>query len=97
MGRRGPQPKSATLRILEGNPGYKADVSPRVKACVPRVPGRYGKPGRNLWKGLGKRLAEAGILTDLDTFALELLVDAELYYTALQREQAPQSLIARTR
>lgn len=80
MGRRGPKPKSPTLKILEGNPGRRGDTTPQAKAGVPRVPSRYGKPERKLWRDLGKRLADNGILTMLDTFALELLVDTQLEY-----------------
>jgi phage terminase small subunit len=90
MGRRGPKPKSPTLKILEGNAGRRAleDGSPQVPAGIPRVPGRYDKPARCLWKNLGKRLADAGILTQLDTFALELLVDAQLEYASAQKNFA---------
>lgn len=37
-------------------------------------------PARHIWKALGKRLADTGILTTLDAYALELLVDCVLAY-----------------
>jgi len=85
VGRRGPKPKSPTLKILEGNPGRRKDTTPKTKAGVPRVPSRYGPPARKVWRDLGKRLAENGIITTLDTFALELLVDAQLEYEKMQQ------------
>ena len=83
MGRRGPKPKSPTIKILEGNPGGHPidDGGVNVKSAVPRCPTKYEAPGRHIWKSLGKRLADAGILTALDAFALEMLVDAYLAWS----------------
>jgi len=83
MGRRGPKPTPAYLKILRGNPGGHEldDGAPRAKAAVPRCPSRFAKtPARHVWKALGKRLADLGILTSLDAYALELLVDCVLAY-----------------
>lgn len=90
MGRRGPKPKSPTLKILEGNPGGHPldDGGPAIRSGVPRCPSRYDKPARALWKNLGKRLAEIGILSQLDSFALELLVDSQLEYASAMRNRA---------
>lgn len=90
MGRRGPKPKSPTLKILDGC--RRSDAAPQVKAGVPRCPSRYGPPARKLWRDLGKRLADIGILTPLDTFALELLVDAQLEYVQMQQHIDATSL-----
>lgn len=83
MGRRGPKPTPAYLKILRGNPGGHEldDGSPRAKSELPRCPSRFMKtPARHIWKALGKRLADTGILTTLDAYALELLVDCVLAY-----------------
>ena len=86
MGRRGPKPTPAYLKILAGNPGGHelSDSSPKAKCSLPRCPSRYMKspPARHIWKALGKRLADLGILTTLDAYALELLVDSVLAYSA---------------
>jgi phage terminase small subunit len=84
MGRRGPKPKPAHLKILGGNPGNKPlhDGSPQVASGIPRCPTRFDGVSRHLWKSLGRKLAKAGILTLLDIFALEMLVDAYMEYHA---------------
>jgi phage terminase small subunit len=97
MGRRGPKPKSPTLKILEGNAGRRAleDGSPQVPAGIPRCPSRYDGVSRYLWKSLGRKLATNGILTRLDVFALELLVDAYYDYQSA-RANEDQKLIEKT-
>jgi len=83
MGRRGPKPTPAYLKILRGNPGGHEldDGSPRAIAKLPRCPSKYcGTPARNVWKAFGKKLSDAGILTNLDVLALELLVDSQMAY-----------------
>ena len=92
MGRRGPKPKSPTLKILQGNAGRRplGDGTPRGKHGVPRQPMRYANtPAKWIWKSLGKKLHAAGILTLLDGFALELLVDSCLGYRDAMKNDDP--------
>lgn len=88
MGRRGPKPTPAYLKILRGNPGGHEldDGSPRAIAKMPACPRKYWKTtGTKYWKALGKKLSDAGILSHLDVLALELLVDSQLAYDAAMR------------
>lgn len=71
---RGPAPKPTALKILAGNPGKRAlnsrEPHPRVSARVPRVPNYLSDDAKRVWRKLAPRLHEAGLLTEVDVYAL---------------------------
>jgi len=79
MGLRGPQPKPAALKLLEGNPGKRAldlsaGVNPRVE--VPAAPGYLCKEARKEWKRITPILEELGLITGLDRTVLAMYCQA---------------------
>jgi P27 family predicted phage terminase small subunit len=78
----GPKPKPTALKILAGNPGRRPlnEREPQPKVCVPRPPKHLTAAGRKLWRAIGKRLANCGILTDVDATAFELLISSYVEY-----------------
>jgi len=78
-GSRGPLPKPAALRLLEGNAGKRplnlADgINPRIE--VPSVPKHLGQEARKEWKRITPLLAELGLVSGLDRAALALYCQA---------------------
>lgn len=78
-GSRGPLPKPAALRALEGNPGKRplnlADgVNPRVE--IPSAPKHLGTEARKEWKRITPLLEELGLISGLDRTALALYCQA---------------------
>lgn len=78
-GSRGPLPKPAALKALEGNPGKRAldlsaGVNPRVE--VPSVPRHLGKEARKEWARITPILEELGLISGLDRAALALYCQA---------------------
>ena len=78
-GSRGPLPKPAALKALEGNPGKRAldlsaGVNPRVE--VPSAPRHLGKEARNEWVRITPVLEELGLISGLDRAALALYCQA---------------------
>lgn len=78
-GSRGPLPKPAALRLLEGNPGKRAldlsdGVNPRV--VVPSIPKHLGPEARKEWKRITPLLEELGLISGLDRTALALYCQA---------------------
>jgi len=79
MGLRGPQPKPAALKLLEGNAGKRAldlsaGVNPRVE--IPDAPRHLGKEARKEWKRITPILEELGLITGLDRTALAMYCQA---------------------
>lgn len=78
-GTRGPLPKPARLKLLEGNPGKRAldlsdGVNPRVE--VPSMPKHLGMEARKEWKRITPLLEELGLVSGLDRAALGLYCQA---------------------
>jgi P27 family predicted phage terminase small subunit len=78
-GTRGPLPKPAALRLLEGNAGKRAldlsaGINPKIE--VPSVPKHLGQEARKEWKRITPILAELGLVSGLDRAALALYCQA---------------------
>ncbi|NLX17583.1 MAG: phage terminase small subunit P27 family [Ramlibacter sp.] len=78
-GSRGPMPKPAALKLLEGNPGKRAlnlgdGVNPRIE--IPAPPRHLGKEARKEWKRITPLLEELGLISGLDRTALALYCQA---------------------
>lgn len=74
-GSRGPLPKPAALRALEGNAGKRpldlsAGVNPTI--AIPDAPRHLGKEARKEWKRITPLLEELGLISGLDRSALAL-------------------------
>ncbi|MBC7597411.1 MAG: phage terminase small subunit P27 family [Polaromonas sp.] len=78
-GSRGPLPKPAALRLLEGNAGKRSlDLSAGVNPMnqIPTVPKHLGIEARKEWKRITPELLMLGLLTGLDRAALALYCQA---------------------
>lgn len=78
-GSRGPLPKPAALRALEGNPGKRAlnlaeGINPQVE--IPSAPRHLGNEARKEWKRITPFLEELGLISGLDRTALALYCQA---------------------
>lgn len=74
-GTRGPLPKPAALKALEGNPGRRTlnlsdGVNPRVE--IPAAPKHLGREAAKEWKRITPLLEELGLISGLDRAALAL-------------------------
>ncbi len=72
----GPKPKPTSMKELAGNPGKRPLNENEPKPQVANLPiprGRLPKHARDLWKSLAPKLADLGILTEVDAAAFELL------------------------
>jgi P27 family predicted phage terminase small subunit len=74
-GSRGPLPKPAALRALEGNAGKRAystsdGINPRVES--PPAPRHLGLEAKKEWKRITPLLEELGLVSGLDRAALGL-------------------------
>ena len=78
-GSRGPLPKPAALKLLEGNPGKRSlDLSHGVNPPheIPSAPKHLGIEARKEWKRITPLLMELGLVTGLDRTALALYCQA---------------------
>lgn len=79
MGERGPLPKPAALRLLEGNAGKRAldlaaGVNPRIE--IPSAPKHLSIEARKEWKRITPLLEDLGLISGLDRTALALYCQA---------------------
>ena len=86
-GSRGPLPKPAALKALEGNPGKRAlnlseGVNPPVS--IPSAPKHLGPEARKEWKRITPLLEELGLISGLDRSALALYCQAVGRLTELE-------------
>ncbi len=86
-GSRGPLPKPAALKLLEGNPGKRAlnlsdGVNPRVE--IPSAPKHLGIEARKEWKRITPLLEDLGLISGLDRAALGLYCQAVGRLTELE-------------
>lgn len=78
-GTRGPLPKPAALRLLEGNAGKRtldltAGINPRIE--VPSAPRHLSTEAKREWKRITPLLEELGLISGLDRTALALYCQA---------------------
>ncbi|MDP3228386.1 MAG: phage terminase small subunit P27 family [Acidovorax sp.] len=78
-GTRGPLPKPAALRLLEGNAGKRpldlaAGVNPRIE--IPSPPKHLGVEAKKEWKRITPLLEDLGLISGLDRAALALYCQA---------------------
>ncbi len=78
-GTRGPLPKPAALRLLEGNAGKRpldlaAGVNPRIE--IPSPPKHLGAEAKKEWKRITPLLEDLGLISGLDRAALALYCQA---------------------
>lgn len=76
---RGPLPKPAALKLLEGNAGRRAldlsaGINPRIE--VPSPPKHLGIEAKKEWKRITPLLSELGLISGLDRTALALYCQA---------------------
>jgi P27 family predicted phage terminase small subunit len=74
MGRRGPIPQSATLKLLRGNPGRRkvTKAEPVVPLGTPDPPTFLSPTERHEWDRIVPVLLAAGLVTALDRAAVSL-------------------------
>ncbi len=75
---RGRKPTPTHLKVLAGNPGKRPmnDDEPEATSGIPPVPIHMTEDEQAAWKKLGEQLNAAGVLTNLDAMAFEILVRA---------------------
>ena len=76
MARPGTKPKPTALKKLAGNPGRRAlnEREPQYDLRSVRVPrGRLNADGKRIWRSIAPRLADVGLLTEVDKPALEMM------------------------
>ena len=79
MGQRGPMPKPAALRLLEGNAGKRPlnltdGINPKIE--IPAPPKHLGREARKEWKRITPLLEDLGLISGLDRTALALYCQA---------------------
>ena len=90
MGKRGPKPTPTA--ILKARGSWRADKRDTLDAQntipvkPPRCPIWLGTKGRQVWRYYAKRLANAGVLTELDRTTLALFCDAVEQYLQARDE-----------
>ncbi len=78
-GTRGPLPKPAALRLLEGNAGKRpldlaAGINPRIE--IPSPPRHLSNEAKKEWRRITPLLEELGLISGLDRTALALYCQA---------------------
>lgn len=94
MGARGPKPKPAELKLLEGNRAHRPVVDSsgqlRPQVEVPDPPKYLGREARREWKRITVELVRNNIIAKLDQHMLGMLCQAVervvMFETALTRE-----------
>lgn len=86
-GSRGPLPKPAALKLLEGNAGKRGldlsqGINPRIE--VPSIPKHLSPEARKEWKRITPLLEELGLISGLDRAALALYCQAVGRLTELE-------------
>jgi P27 family predicted phage terminase small subunit len=94
----GRAPIPTALKIAAGNPGHRpinAD-EPAPPAAVPRCPAHLTGAAREEWKKRAPALAKLGLLTTLDTAALEMLCAAYGEWREAMAEMAKSKPVLKT-
>lgn len=94
MGMRGPAPKSAEVRVMEGNRAHRPlpNVGPKFSPGMPARPKGMSAKARAAWDAYMQQLAPLGILRPVDGFALSRLCED---VAQLQELQAGQRALVR--
>jgi P27 family predicted phage terminase small subunit len=95
MGQRGPAPKPAELKALEGGRGHRPinlDQTFRPEVGLPDMPRWLSKEGRKAWKRLTPELLHYNLLSKVDRDALGMLCQ-----TIGRLEQIEQALAGRAK
>lgn len=72
MGSRGPRPKPAALRLIDGNAGKRAinlDSGLNPLACIPDCPAFLNVFAKKEWKRLAEEMLALGTISNLDRAA----------------------------
>lgn len=88
-----PGPNRTPTAILAARGSWRANSrpnEPKPAVCVPRCPKGLDDVRKALWKSYGRILAEMGVLTEGDSSALSLLVDADATYRTLEEQVRTQ-------
>lgn len=95
MGQRGPAPKPAELKLLEGNRGHRAlnlDSTFRPEVGMPSVPKGLSPGARKVWKRLGPELLRYNLMSvvysDLFEDLCESVADVKELRHSLRQRQA---------
>lgn len=75
MGARGPRPQPTAVRDLHGNPGKRtpAGDEPRPEPAAPKLPRGLPREARAFWRRYAERLAQIGLLTEVDVAAFTMM------------------------
>ena len=94
MGKRGPQPQSAELKALRGNPGKRAIKHvPTGQPSCPKCPADLAHVRKD-WNHYGRILAGLGILRDTDAVTWDALWRTFDKYMKLATQAKPVRLKA---
>lgn len=96
MGRRGPPKTPAATLKHRGTfrkDRHSDDVDKLLEVTVPPPPDHFDENAKALWNRLGQQLAEKGLVTELDSMALELLVASYLGMRSVTDTLADQDLV----
>jgi len=70
----GRKPIPTATKVLRGNPGHRPlndqEAKPKTKAKLPKAPSYLNDVAKKEWRRMGRRLFDAGLLTELDETAL---------------------------
>lgn len=81
MGKRGPAPTPAKLRVLRGNPGRRPiPDAPEPTAGLPVVPDGMSDESKAVWERLIRDYGHTGVLTGVDGDALRVYCEAVVRY-----------------
>ncbi len=87
MGRRGPAPKPAHLKLLEGNPGKRPiRVEPKPKPVAPKCPSWLDREAKREWKRVAPELEKLGLFTQIDGASLAAYCQAVSTMIRAQKE-----------
>jgi len=87
---KGRKPTPTSLKILADNPGHRPinKNEPSGVVSIPEPPAHLSDTEKEVWNRFGETLKNAGILTNLDAMAFEVLVRAYVAATDAARKVA---------
>lgn len=92
MGRRGPAPKPARLKLLRGNPGKRSlKEGPKARPVRPNCPSWLPAEAKAEWRRLAPQLERLGLLTQLDRAAFACFCVSYAHWRQCQQVIAEQS------
>jgi len=97
MGRRGPIPKPAHLKILEGNPGNRPiETSLKPAPVAPECPSWLDKTAKKEWNRVVPELEKLGLISQLDRTALAIYCQSYSQLVACEKALAKEELTYET-